>query len=759
MTLVAKLIQRSTLHGPQLMRAAVPLPMGYVFDRDNCPFEVTLDGRPLATQWELISRYPETSHSQVYAAVVEIIADGFCRSPYQVFELHKRPPTVVAPPPGVDVRGLVNALRLRAADVFGTVYEAALEHPVAQHRRGRVCSTVEYAVTLEPVAVAAGANPLPRLFQAHAWVTFEAGGRMVGVDLLIHNGPTRAPFPAKVYFKSLELLTPPGWGVEHLWPEFAAGGVLAADPWIAHQLIAPNADGRMHVLLQRQRREFRLALHQGESANAKAYLTSGWGFAIPEHSTTGYSWCNPECAGWGPSRVTLHDPEAQPWGWAPSAIDGQGHDKSLIWSCLASGARFSPVDAFGALGPYHPAGNANGGMTGGEKIWQFECFPVLRGNPTELIATMAWHRCTTDRYHVALYEEDGSVVNLEAYPQGWSFFKGKLESGKEGPFRFSQADKAQEIYVGGTSRAPAYQASLMSMDNHDCAHLARRSSHVICLAWLNDPLARKELQMVAEMAAGEWWHHKSVTQWVADGRLYGIKHTVDLNPGKGSGGLSRANGWAMQAVAAAYQIGDDAYRQRTKPWLEMSLDVMQRAQMASGSWQAVTSGKIYDAVSPPGTAPEECAAAAQGFEHGILTNGLACVVASLDMGGFGTLLSAAAGLANVWWKPNTGGPHTQIGVRPKDISKPSFGTYQEMLDGTPNVSTAIDSYQIGSTLAYGYAIDPNNSAIQAAIARYVGATSWSGVLARLDADGFRYYPDSRCPVFAVVQGARWPAGG
>jgi hypothetical protein len=219
-------------------------------------------------------------------------------------------------------------------------------------------------------------------------------------------------------------------------------------------------------------------------------------------------------------------------------------------------------------------------------------------------------------------------------------------------------------------------------------------------------------------------------------------------------------------VAAAYALGDDAHRARYAGFVSAAAETVSVGQMANGSWEAMTGGKVWQAGNPRDTSqpgwvllyPDQVSAMGQAIEHGILCNGVAAMAnVTGDPRFYTATKNAALGLVRYWWLGNTGGPTAILGTRPQNASLP---VYMSRAEVPPHaVLPGIDGWMIGSTLGYGLMLTPAGSPEHAEIVdatrKYVGATNESLIVPRLAGQGMQLFVESRAPLHAALTGATW----
>lgn len=662
MTIESEIRARYTKQGSTFLRGSIPVPKGWVPE----PLVVEdSNGIQWPTQYKIASKGMSNGarHIDLRALVMSPGGD----QKYKVISgVGERKPTQS----GASFPGL----RISAADHTNKVYTSVIS-PDSHVDLDLFKETRKSGELLGP----------DRFFGYTAYLTTIAGvPDVVIVDMKIKNGNVQDEILHHLFFKSIELDIPAGWEIMHKISEPFVNGKT---------LMAPNANGKMHVLLQGAEKEYRFAIYKPGAAQNARNLLDCTGFYVCEHSLTKWSWHNPKTAHYLPQNCVV-----------PSlslTYDAYGANGTQINAALATGNRLDVAELYGSKGPYYPRGNAYGGVTGGNGITGFPALETLSsGRLVELDALFAVHKMDLDRSAgMSLVDSNQNPIN----PMNWKdkigsiewIQFGKLLNNNEGPWQRSKANQSRYTAVSNAGLLPDYYTDLVNYEAYDYQHLIRGLGPVMALAWLiSDPLAK---ETVATYAA---WSRLLMLEF-GKGSLYSALSTAKTHPGKGGLG-GREHGWATLAIAANYQLANDIDRESTKSWFEAMFTMMELAQLPSGGWLA-GSGKMADTVyAIIGSGPK--IRASQAIEIGIFANGLRAMQVCTEDSRITTMIAKLAnGCRNFHWKTGSNAPHTTIAVRYEDITQPAF------TEKLPNgFTTDVDNYQVYVIPLYALLQDKSN---------------------------------------------------
>jgi len=729
---VAELELEAPTQSPFVLRGTVPLPpRTYPRPDGMTPLAVrNIDGNVVPTQLEIVSRYAAGSEG---ADVVEVLArvdlpPGTApgqRVRYQVVEYsHPSGPLPIEPELVKFLMSRGNAL-LVAEDVFGNRYELDLfenlrafsSHPRSRLlRKGPAAVQVRTYGVLRPTGPKLGApdGALPHFLGVHAYLTAWADTRALSLDLRVHNGfdghdkTDAADDPlGKVYFRWLELWLPVGWsGVQDV-NDLCAGKPYRDGGWMRHPLIAPRSDGRMHVMPHQSSFNRRLGLAHTADVPLALHLAYDEGLAFCRRGTAPggselWSWWNPQTARYFPQRHVLPDLSFQGSQALENGLAG------MYWmarTALETGQPGNYAVPSGALGWAHPWGVSYGGMTGAVEINLYDGLQLAEVGTNKGWKSMQWtHRMNTDRQPFSLYNRDGEPSSIEDWVQQGSFpyvdmnFWMNLVNGPD-PFGFGNAPAYQVQHVAASGLQPGYEQALSGYMPHDFQHYVRYTRTPKALAWLgNDALSKDDLRQAAEIARMSMHEYpNSGGKWHTGAALFGLKQLVAANPGKGLY-WGRGEAWSLDAVVAAFALGDPSYRGRALPWLRTCADLLAQGQ--------VNCSGFLMTLHVPGWLTGEYLMRSQP-EHTIIEHSLVGLLETVFRGAdLGRTEQTRQVLADatrtvigpISWSTSMQAPWFLAATAPLDLSQPSF------CEGPPpgGVGNGPDGFFSWASFGYGY---------------------------------------------------------
>ncbi len=619
---VAKLAVDLPAQNRFTLRGTIPVPKNSFPRADGLlPFAVVgPDGQGYAAQIEIVSRYPKLADG---ADVVEILArvrkplnQSTGRAEYDVVRyLH--------PNRGLRVTETISALlntpgslRFESRDVFDNPYSLAFLDNAdgeKQMRSGRAAATYRLYGTLRPTGPNIGppAGALSHFMGVHAYVTAWAEEDVLSIDLRVSNGASGAdPSPlndpqADLYFKSLDLRVPAGWVVLQLFDDPHFGPTQNQGNSSVGSIVNALPGGKMHVLPQHHQFHRRLVVTPAWNvARAQSIVSSqGLAFCVDDYNAAGerlWSWWNPATARYFPTNTRL--PKID---WIPSStlngfINNQLNEFTDI---VANGLDPNAYPVYsGTLGWAHPFGTPYGGMTGATEIVPVDGIKTaFTGNANGYRLTQLVHRMYTDRQPMAFYNLDGNPSLVEDWVKNnpvphlpMSYFQ-VLGGGGSVP-GWSSAPSYQVDYVIAQGLDPDYQAELLNYDTIDQQHYIRYTRSPKVLTWLgNDPLAKDDIELSAESMRLRFCQYPVTSPtYISSASMLHQQNFVAANPGIGFA-FGRGQAWSVDTVTTAYAIGTTTFRNRSRPWLDDVLDLLESGQSAcSGIVQRISSNALLN---------------------------------------------------------------------------------------------------------------------------------------------------------------------
>lgn len=725
-----------------ILRGTIPVPPN-TFPRPDgrSPFKVlNHDGSVSLAQCEIVTRYPDES---LGADVVEVLARvrrdaNITPGTFIRFDVFLEPndwrrPRTTAPVQALRTTPFGSEMRTR--DCFGNLYRADLrtnDLGYRQERYGREVLEERRHTVLRPVLPVSGPTAtLPHMMGVHAYMSTWSMEDVVTLDLRIHNAMsgldktttgTADDAQKQMYFDALELRIPSGWTVvseiDDPWydPPTTSGSRTVV------QLVKPRSDGTLHVIGEQAQFERRIALCPiGFEARAREFLDHHFvGFCRAGTNSNGqklWSWWNPQTARYYPQRHLLPLMPQVSLGGIRSKLH---NDLVSIEDALAHGIALGsyPIHEAG-LGWAHPWGVAYGGMTSGSEIFLYDGFPTaLSASREGLRYTSLRHRMYTCRMPDALFNMDGTPTRL----QDWirtngtmqyvpSLFFQTLLSGYD-MFGFDVAPNHQVTAVAAANQQPDYENALFGYMPIDLQHLGRYLNSPKTLAWLtNDAMAKDDVRMQAEIARLSFHHLPTSASGtvIVSGMLAQLQF-VASHPAIGFS-FGRGHGWSIDAMCAAYSLGDSAWRAEARDWFDRVVGLVEDGQAAcTGVLQATISNKFLLGLFR----------ARQSIEQAIVENGLWSMRESVYIGADPVRLarleqvlvnSLYSMVQFPGWNTAQLAPRSVVAIGPTDVQLPLYCTSLP-LGGTDSY---VDRYQTPSSFAYGWYLTGDTLFLERAI--------------------------------------------
>ncbi len=725
-----------------ILRGTFPVPPR-TFPRSDGKDPFTMldyDGTPLATQTELVSRYPDDDDG---ADVVEVLA-RVRRDPavapgtrvrYEVLQA----PSAPLPPPGnpdlsdlddtlnvpANVRALLadpTGIEIAAYDCFGNKYVC---QPMSGGnfklmRRGRVQTELRIYQTMVPEpAVAGPAGTLPHFFGVHSYLSTFSGQEIVGLDLRFNNGhcgrdqTSNLDDPLdKVYFERIEIALPPDWILMQDFEDpFFGDTRYEPERWV-HDLVEPNGDGKMHVLRWQGQFHRRLMIaSDAHSGIARSYLNGvGHAFCVrgtdPIFGHQLWSWWNRGTARYFPQKTQLPSLD-HVLGTLRAQISSE-HDALEAHLVNGTGDGNYPVQE-GVHGWSHPFGVSYGGMTGGAEIFCYDGVGAAAAGATRGYRLYtAIHRMHTDRMPSAFYERSGEPTSVESwlvsdsYVPFYHFLVPQFGGNFPDPFGLGNAPRFQINFVQNQFLKPYYEGLHLSFDPHDFQHFIRYTRSAKALVWLgNDSLAKDDLRMQAENFHLSFHPYRNDSHGgVQTSGMRAMKGYVAAYPGNGCP-FGRGEAWGTDCAVAAYATADPLWRARKRPWFGQIAELLLAGQgQCNGFIQALVSQKAVGGKYR----------ARQQIEQSITENMLQGLRESVfrgvdpahsEMVRAVLIESLYAFISEMAWFPGFGGPWRYTGIGPLDPAIPAW-CHRSQMPSDAWTAGDIETYQNWSSFAYGY---------------------------------------------------------
>ena len=615
-----------------VLRATIPLPRGELSPgAESIPFGVISHstGKPvIPAQVAGVSRYPTGEWDVVQLlALVQRKPEERPGEPSRFAVVRAAHPPAPAHVPGEVLRRRLlpreRRLVLRARDVYGNLYAFDLLADAKDpgfgartvRKAGRWLNQFRVAGVMMPVeepdAIERAGPPLPHLLGVIAWFSDYTGELPLSLDLRLHNGVIAGSRPAEigeevlgpVYWQSLELCVPSDLKVLPKVRDPFFGAPYREGELVVYPIVAPYEDGQLHLMAPQMQFLRRLAVvpRGGEQAGLARLANDGLGFCA--HSTTHWSWSNPETARYFPQRDLLPsmdfiEHQGNRGKRALRLLDEQRVEQ--LAQQLASGEPGPYPSKSPVLGWAHPYFISVEGGTGGEEISFVEGHRAIGGISTANYSRLELvHRMNASRQPQAMWDRRGEPVGFFEWVE-------KTERGPVIPFDFRNyarqtvpafrlpyrggppvSEQVKEVartkrrppYDGGTpfergGKHPGSDEYLLNWMPHDGQHWVRYTKNAKALLWLgDDPTAEDDLRLCAELL--RLGLHEAETP---DGLRIGItlrrlEKLAERSPHQGLP-VDRETAWGIDAFCAYYSTAEDEWRARHLSWAKRLADVL-----------------------------------------------------------------------------------------------------------------------------------------------------------------------------------------
>jgi len=181
--------------------------------------------------------------------------------------------------------------------------------------------------------------------------------------------------------------------------------------------------------------------------------------------------------------------------------------------------------------------------------------------------------------------------------------------------------------------------------------------------------------------------------------MLGDRVFVDAHPGTGFD-FGRGEGWILDTMTAAYELGTPAFRSSKFPWFQ---DITQLIEDGQSDCTGFINANIYLKLLNGDFR------VMQSIENAIIQNAMFSAMRSvlrntdqLNFIKMRTVLqkSLTSNLRPEYWHPDNAAPFTQVAVAPKDATQPPFCGFVP----SGGQSAYFDGYQIWPSMAYGLAL-------------------------------------------------------
>ncbi len=748
---------------------------------------VDSDGTPVASQVEVVTRYPNDADG---ADVVEIlarvtrptnVAPGSRLSFDVTLSPHAAPDRPATPSLGLladaplnvapELRALVadpNAIVVRTRDVFGHTYSTRpLEGDNARLlRHGFAAAQIgTYDTMLPDTQVSGTQGNLRHALGVHSYMTSWSGEAVLSLDMRFNNGPSTLDkttsdddYINDFYFEALEIVVPSGWVIQQAFDDPFFGTPYQEAGKNVFPIVKPTGDNSMHYMPLRAQFQRRLALAPvGAEAEARAILSEeGQAFSIrgrdPVEGHRLYSWWNPITARYFPQSALL--PSLDHLGLA-DVRSRLRDDLTELSDLIANGTSLGgyPVSA-NVLGWAHPWGAPYGGMTGGNEIWFFDGVPMLASasNAGYRYAQLV-NRMQNDRQPASFYNVDGSPSSvedwLETTANGTSYVPFnfyQIENGSSDPFGIGQMPTAHVQYVSANNLMPAYQDALRNFKPVDFQHYVRFTRSAKTLAWTgNDALAKDDLQHAAEIYNLSFHQHDNSA--FGQVQASGLKSKVikaQNDPGVGSV-MGRGEGWGGDSMNAAFATGTPEWRAAKREWFRVMADTLVTTQSeCNGFYQSFVINKALDGRHAVRQAIEQYIL--ENFARGMIETAFAGqnsdYAAKLRVSLYDSHYASISELA---WSDDEKGPWAWTAVGSRTDTPPAYCSLADMPD--PWFEPILQMHLLWSSFSYAYELTDDPVFLSFAERAMNGGELYTELLE----DNLNKNLENKAPLLALMQ--------
>ncbi len=564
------------------------------------------------------------------------------------------------------------------------------------------------------------------------------------VEMLLYNagvGTPESPLGTAMlpdlFFNEIKFLMQPEYIVSHFNPT----------PYTTPtHLMAPNANGKDHVLYTGAMKPYRFVIHKTTNVGQAGIINNHKGFFTCDPSKTLWSWSNPDTAFYGPQQYMV------PSGLNLVNDPGYGASATTIINSYAAGVPYSDEYApvlTSALGPYHLRGATDGGQSGGVGIEAFRGYELIsEGSVLTLQTYMITTAMDCDRQaghkwnFGSPYSCGPALVDPTQKPitgpdwdmEGLVFISnpGKFGTSNFADWPRQALNQWRRDWASSQGLIPDYYGDMNAYFEIKDSHIIRVSGSLFPQIWLfNDPIAKEVLQNFSF-----WGRARVYEEGGSDlSQVWYGASGPQTYPGKGGGGgiCGRIGGWAILNHCADFLISDQTRRETFTTWFNRYAEYLAASQLPSGSWQAFTQFSLPSEPGGPGTSAQNTGgdhpngdlywqwvangypwdvdpnvAGSQAIEAGMYSQGVRGLHNCTGDQSFLDMLNVTcSGLWSYHWKrPGgipQGAPHFVTPVRNRtDITVPAW---TDLNDAPECATDNTDNYQIGAMIAAGLTYD------------------------------------------------------
>jgi len=244
------------------------------------------------------------------------------------------------------------------------------------------------------------------------------------------------------------------------------------------------------------------------------------------------------------------------------------------------------------FGPFHPIHRENQGGPGGFEIRHYSGYELC--SESILVERLRAHMYS-ERQAWNMYRADGTIKTVDDWAHENNGFV---------PFDFIPMDfhvnAIPAFREAGNWNEGDADDGITDYRPIDRAHQCRNNKPWQALVYLtNDPLARDELRMAAEVNLLCLHNYPNPQGWSSFSTLAEIAAVVTENPAQGHTNWRRDQMWQIDSICSYYAIADIETRSHLYAWMKLMTETILKSSMDTGFLSRVNAGQVYDTADMP----------------------------------------------------------------------------------------------------------------------------------------------------------------